>query len=895
MHPYIAEQAFLIWPKDTSHEIYQYLGYGYRDELGGNNPLTVPIACGNATVGNIITEGAKEEDDYDPVGGEVCTIEPDPFTVGFDLTYGYNHHFYDPDINSSNNGLNDDLGALAYSKIYFDRAKSAYQNNDKGTAYWYLGRIAHLLSDVSVPAHVLRDRHFPYTFLPSYDLQPDSYEKYTASNYTLWNFRSANELLASHPLPSSWTLDELFYCLAQQAQFFPSDNMDGNKTISNPDCDGVLQFPLPDTTGMIRNADGADVYFLDTELRTIGDYMMPRSFQYVAQLYKYFWHEFHIDIVDPAEIKVLNPAIFRAVGKLNGDAVSLWEWDFSYDGVNFDADDSGQSVSHVFKNWGNITIALRVNGQEIITKNIYVSPPPIDVSYPHGFEDLYRHFETPYNSIIQSYVWDFGDGVVRTDDDNTTSHPYATSGYYTVTLTLTLDDNSTIQSTAGIFVGPGTRYIQGHTIYDEEKWYAGGTYVIQGSITVAQGAKLTIEPGTRVELNGEVGIYVNGTLKANGTSSNKITFTWATEDQQWAGIHFIGAASSGSRLEGCEITHASGITFCCYGCWPIWAISIQHASPTITGCTIDESTAPYGIWMKDASPVISGNTISGFASAGIGLDDSSCYSSSSSPTVTDNQINNNGTGIAIGNQDGGTYQGDTISGNTSYGLYYSGINTIDATNCNWGDPSGPLDESDDRSTGGLYNPNGLGNRVSDHVNYYPWIGSTAPAVPTGLSGNPGNQEINLTWNAVSDPSLDGYKIYYGTSSGNYGAPVKIGSVTAHQLTQLTNGIPYYIAISSVNFFGAESAKCTEIMVTPNADIDKPTSMITQPLSGSNIYTNKFIIKGSANDGEGNGVQKVEVSTDGGATWNLVTGTTSWSYAWMIPGTGDIYHQVPCNG
>ncbi len=69
MHPYIAEQAFLIWPKDTSHEIYQYLGYGYRDELGGNNPLTVPIACGNATVGNIITEGAKEEDDYDPVGG----------------------------------------------------------------------------------------------------------------------------------------------------------------------------------------------------------------------------------------------------------------------------------------------------------------------------------------------------------------------------------------------------------------------------------------------------------------------------------------------------------------------------------------------------------------------------------------------------------------------------------------------------------------------------------------------------------------------------------------------------------------------------------------------------------------------------------------------------------
>jgi len=42
------------------------------------------------------------------------------------------------------------------------------------------------------------------------------------------------------------------------------------------------------------------------------------------------------------------------------------------------------------------------------------------------------------------------------------------SGYYTVTLTLTLYDDTTIQSQKGSFVGPGTRYIQGHTIYDTE-------------------------------------------------------------------------------------------------------------------------------------------------------------------------------------------------------------------------------------------------------------------------------------------------------------------------------------------------------------------------------------------------------------------------------------------
>jgi parallel beta-helix repeat protein len=252
--------------------------------------------------------------------------------------------------------------------------------------------------------------------------------------------------------------------------------------------------------------------------------------------------------------------------------------------------------------------------------------------------------------------------------------------------------------------------------------------------------------------------------------------------------------------------------------------------------------------------------------------------------VTGNTIANCTTGIYVEGGSAGTYQGNQISGN-SYGFNYLGNSILTATNNNWGDPSGPLDDSDDRATGGLYNPNGLGNRVSDHVNYYPWVGSTAPPVPTGLAGTPEDSAINLTWNAVTDPSFDAYKIYYGTSSGSYGAPIKVGNVTSHKLTQLTNGTPYYIAISSVNTFGAESAKCTEIMVTPNSDTDKPTSTITQPLNGSNIYTNKFIIKGTADDGTGSGVQKVEVSMDGGTTWNLATGTTSWSYTWTIPGTG----------
>jgi hypothetical protein len=136
------------------------------------------------------------------------------------------------------------------------------------------------------------------------------------------------------------------------------------------------------------------------------------------------------------------------------------------------------------------------------------------------------------------------------------------------------------------------------------------------------------------------------------------------------------------------------------------------------------------------------------------------------------------------------------------------------------DLSGPLDDSDDRVTGGLYNPTGLGNKVSDHVNYYPWTGMTIgqTAIPTGLGGTATDTEINLTWNANSEAWLGGYKIYYGVTSGTYGNPVIVGAVTSSKLTGLATGTPYYIALSSMNSVGFESAKSPEIVVIPGMTI-----------------------------------------------------------------------------
>ncbi|MGD9974450.1 MAG: right-handed parallel beta-helix repeat-containing protein, partial [Desulfatirhabdiaceae bacterium] len=146
-------------------------------------------------------------------------------------------------------------------------------------------------------------------------------------------------------------------------------------------------------------------------------------------------------------------------------------------------------------------------------------------------------------------------------------------------------------------------------------------------------------------------------------------------------------------------------------------IFIRNASPTIKGCTINNCGAYYGIRIQNGSPLIQDNTMNG-VTKGIYVD------ATSSPTATGNTITNNQYGIWI--DGGGTYQSNTIKNNSVYGLYYSGNTLIDATNCDWGAPSGPLDDSDDRATGGLYNPDGKGNKVSDHVNYDPWVTNDQP-------------------------------------------------------------------------------------------------------------------------------------------------------------------------
>jgi hypothetical protein len=277
VHPYIVEQAFFLWPNAADHEIYKYLGYGYRDHSGQDIWTLIP-ACQNAKSGSVITEGAKEEDDYDPIDN-VCNIDVShPDRVG----KGYYHHFYDPDIPGTHNGLMDDFGAVYFAQQYWETAKALYQNEStRPTAYWYLGRIAHLLGDSSVPAHVHRDIHIPF-------IDPDSYETYVLGNYQLWGSADARSLDATDPVPPDWKLEDLFFNMAERTQFFPSDHISGN--VSNADPEWFLGWPDP-TGWNITSAIKSSIP--DDKLKVMGDKLMPLVIQYTAALYRLFWYDVH--------------------------------------------------------------------------------------------------------------------------------------------------------------------------------------------------------------------------------------------------------------------------------------------------------------------------------------------------------------------------------------------------------------------------------------------------------------------------------------------------------------------------------------------------------------------------------------------------------------------------
>jgi len=92
----------------------------------------------------------------------------------------------------------------------------------------------------------------------------------------------------------------------------------------------------------------------------------------------------------------------------------------------------------------------------------------------------------------------------------------------------------------------------------------------------------------------------------------------------------------------------------------------------------------------------------------------------------------------------------------------------------------------------------------------------------GFNGGPGGGTgaVVLSWsppttNTDGTPLTDlaGFKIYYGTSPGNYTSSINVGNVTSYTVTDLPMGVTLYFALTAYDSFGYESVHSGEVVKT----------------------------------------------------------------------------------
>ncbi|NOZ69431.1 MAG: hypothetical protein GXP46_09380, partial [Deferribacteres bacterium] len=136
-------------------------------------------------------------------------------------------------------------------------------------------------------------------------------------------------------------------------------------------------------------------------------------------------------------------------------------------------------------------------------------------------------------------------------------------------------------------------------------------------------------------------------------------------------------------------------------------------------------------------------------------------------------------------------------------------------------------------------------------------------------------DVTLTWtppttNADGTPLTDlaGFKVYYGTASGNYSQVIDVNdpNQTQYQVTGLTNGQTYYFAVTAYDTSGNESDYSNEYAKTIESSSAAPVPDITVTVSGSPATSITF-----GDVTEGNSSSKtVTVKNDGNADLSVYT-------------------------
>ncbi|MGD0238631.1 MAG: fibronectin type III domain-containing protein, partial [Syntrophorhabdales bacterium] len=106
-----------------------------------------------------------------------------------------------------------------------------------------------------------------------------------------------------------------------------------------------------------------------------------------------------------------------------------------------------------------------------------------------------------------------------------------------------------------------------------------------------------------------------------------------------------------------------------------------------------------------------------------------------------------------------------------------------------------------------------------------WIKMTSPSQlqPLGASASGSvnlltpqaalSSQVTIAWDANSQPQVKGYKLYYGTSSGQYTTNADVENQTAATASGLQAGATYFFAATAYDSSGNESNYSQELSFT----------------------------------------------------------------------------------
>jgi hypothetical protein len=233
-------------------------------------------------------------------------------------------------------------------------------------------------------------------------------------------------------------------------------------------------------------------------------------------------------------------------------------------------------------------------------------------------------------------------------------------------------------------------------------WDGSNVYKISGNLSINSGVTLNIESGAAVKFDTSTSssLTVNGTLNAQGGSDGPVAFTSWKDDLFKGDTNQDLSSTSGALGDWAGITVSSG-----------------------GNATFNQAVIRYG--GKNSSPMIYNNggdltilysTVAYGNTYGI-------KNSTGTTTVSGVDIAYNNYGAYF---DGGSMNIDSnsvIHDNSLFGVYNNTTSTTTAENNYWGDLSGPHNSSS--------NPTGLGDEVSDYVDFYPFVYSNLHYVVNG--------------------------------------------------------------------------------------------------------------------------------------------------------------------